>query len=76
MAQANLDLGILQETKLADDVYTCGLAGYSVVTTDAPRRHRRRVAVFYCASPQFYIEVLQKFRPNVVRFQLVTGDWQ
>ena len=27
MSQANMDLGILQETKLTDGVYTRGLAG-------------------------------------------------
>ena len=36
MSQANMDLGIFQEMKLTDGIYTCGLAGYSVVTTDAP----------------------------------------
>ena len=36
MAQANIDLGILQETKCTDGIYTCELAGYSVVATDAP----------------------------------------
>ena len=36
MSQANMDLGILQETKLTDRIYTRRLAGYSVVATDAP----------------------------------------
>ena len=36
MYQANMDLGILQETKLADGIYTCGSASYSVIATDAP----------------------------------------
>ena len=40
MSQANMDLGIFQETKVTDGIYTCGLAGYSVVATDAPSRHR------------------------------------
>ena len=37
MSQANMDLGIFQEMKLMDRIYTRGLAGYSVVATDATR---------------------------------------
>ena len=40
MSQANMDLGILQETKLTDGVYTRGSAGYNVIATDASSRHR------------------------------------
>ena len=36
MSQANMDLGILQETKLTDGVYTHGSAGYNVIATDVP----------------------------------------
>ena len=36
MSQDNMDLGIFQETKLTDGIYTRGSAGYSVVATDAP----------------------------------------
>ena len=36
MVQDNLDLAVLQETKLTYVVYTCGSAGYSVFDTDAP----------------------------------------
>ena len=33
--QANMDLGIFQETKITDGIYTRGSAGCSVVATDA-----------------------------------------
>ena len=46
LSQANLDLGILQETTLTVRVYTIGLAGYSAVDTDALSRHCGLVAVF------------------------------
>ena len=46
MSQANMDLGILQETKLTDGVYTRRLVGYSVIATEAPSRHRGGVALF------------------------------
>ena len=42
MSQANIDLGILQETKYTDGIYTCESAGYRVVATDAPSQHREK----------------------------------
>ena len=36
MSQANMDLGIFQETKCTDGIYTRESAGYRVVATDAP----------------------------------------
>ena len=74
MSQANMYPGIFQETKDTDIIYTRGSAGYSVVATDAPSRHRGRVAVFHRLAPYFAVESIQKFRPNVVGFQLATGE--
>ena len=71
MSQANMDLGILQETKLTDVIYTRGSDGYSVVATDAPSRHRGG-AIFYRSEPHFAVEAVDKFRPNVIDFQLAT----
>ena len=36
MSQANMDVGIFQETKVTDGIYTCGSPEYSVVATDTP----------------------------------------
>ena len=73
MHQANMDLGIFQEKKVTDGIYTHGSAGYSVVATDTPSRHRSRVAVFYRPAPHFAVEAVQKFGPNVAGFQMATG---
>ena len=73
MDQANMDLGIFQETKCTDGIYTRASAGYSDVTTDVPSRHRGGVAVFYQPSPHFVVEAVQQFVPNIVGLQLVTG---
>ena len=73
MSQANMDLDILQETKLTYGIYTCGSAGYSVVATDAPSRHHGGVALFYRLAPHFAVEAVQKFGPNVIGFQLAKG---
>ena len=58
---------------MTDRIYTRGSAGYSVVATDAPSRHRGGVAVFHRPAPHFAVEAVHKFGPNVVRFQLVMG---
>ena len=47
MSQANMDLGILQETKLMDGIYTRWSAGYGVVAMDKPIRHRGGVEIFH-----------------------------
>ena len=46
MAQANIDLGVFQETKCTDGVYTRASAGYCVVATDVQSRHRSGIALF------------------------------
>ena len=73
MSQANMELGILQEKKLTYGIYTRGSAGYSVVATDSPSRHRGGVAVFHRPAPHFAVEAVRQFGPNVIGFQLVTG---
>ena len=70
VSQDNLDLGVLQETKITDGIFTRGLEGYNVGATYVPSQHHGKVAVFYRASPQLEIEVIQKFGPNVVSFKL------
>ena len=73
MAQAKMDLGIFQETKCTYGIHTRALAGYSVVTTDAPSRHSGGVIAFYRPSSHFVLEAVRKFGPNVIGFQLATG---
>ena len=46
VSQANMDLGIFQETKVTDGAYTRGSAGYSVIAMITPIRHRGGVAAF------------------------------
>ena len=59
MSKANLDLVIFQETKLAEGVYTRGLAKYIVFAMDAPIPYRYGVAVFYRPSLQYVVEAIQ-----------------
>ena len=73
MSQANMDLGIFQETKFTERIYTRDSARYLVVATDAPSQHRGGVALFYQPSPLFVVEAVRKFGPNVLSFQPATG---
>ena len=68
-----MDLGIFQETKLTDGIYTRGLGGFSVFATDAPSLHRGGVAIFFRPAPHFAVEAVQQFGPNFIGLQLATG---
>ena len=73
MSQANMDLGIFQETKFTDGIYTRESVGYRDVATDTPSQHRGGVALFYRPSPLFLVEAIREYRPNVMSFKLATG---
>ena len=73
MAQANMDLGIFQETKCTDGIYTRESDGFSLVATDAPIQHRSGVAMFSRPSPHFLVEAVRQFDPNIVGFQMAMG---
>ena len=76
ISQANMDLGIFQETKLTDGIYTRGLDEYSVGVTDAPSLNRGGVAISHRPAPHFVVEAVKQFGPNVIWFQLATGVQQ
>ena len=68
-----MDLGIFQETKCTDRIYTRESAGYRVVTTDTPSRHRGGVSLFYRPSPPFAVEAVREYGPNFMSFEVATG---
>ena len=74
MEQANMDLGIMQETNITNGVYTHASSGYLVVATDAPSRHRGGIAMFYREGAGFAVEELSPYGPNVISFKVVTGQ--
>ena len=73
MSQANMDLGIFQETKCTDWIYTHESAGYRVVATDQPSRHRGGVALFYRPLPLFKVEAIREYGPNILSLEVATG---
>ena len=73
MAQANIDPIVFQETKCTDGIYTRESAGYRVVATDAPSRHRGGVALFYRPSSLFVVKAVREYGPNVLSFEVEMG---
>ena len=69
----SIALGVFHETKCTDGVYTRVSAGYRVVATDAPSRHRGGVALFYREEANFAVEEVRTYGPNVLSFEVVTG---
>ena len=51
MDQANMYLGVFQDTKFVGRIYTQGSDRYSVIAIDAPSQNRVGVALFYSYSP-------------------------
>ena len=49
-------------------------AGYKVIATDAPSRHRGGVALFYRPTPNFVVEAVERCGLNVMMFQVSTGE--
>ena len=76
MYQANMNLGVLQETKLKKCIYTRDSSSYKVVATDAPITHSVGVAIFYRTADHFSVEAFQVHGANVISFQLASGDRQ
>ena len=73
MSQANIDLGVFQETKCTDGIYTRESDGYRVIATDAPSRHRGGVALFYRPSSLFAVEAVREYGQNALSFEVATG---
>ena len=74
MGKSNVDVGVLQETKLTDGIYTRGLSGYKVAATLVLSRHRGGVALFCWDSPAFAVEAILQFGANVIACQMATGE--
>ena len=73
MSQANVDLGVFQETKVNKGIYTRELSGYQVVASEASSAHSGSVTVFFCAAEHFSVDGLSLHGINVVSFQMALG---
>ena len=73
MEAANVDVGILTETKLTGGIYTRFSSGYQVLATDANSAWLGGVALFWRESLSFVVEEPRVWGSNVISFELVTG---
>ena len=73
LRQGNVDVGILQETKLTDRIHERQGEGYYVWATEAERRHRGRILVVWREDTSCKVEGIVNFGPNVESFLLTLG---
>ena len=69
MAASGVDLGLLTETKITDDIYTCFLSGYNVTTTNAVSTCQGGIALHE-------VKKVALHGSNVLTFMLVMGQVQ
>jgi hypothetical protein len=66
---------ILSEMKITDDRYTRMTSGYKVLSTKAPSKHKEGIALLWQPDHEgFEVEATRVVTPNLITFQLVTGD--
>jgi hypothetical protein len=70
----NIDSGILEETKIANAFYTRKAFGYEAIATKAISMFQGGIALVYRPSEFWTIEAVRVYSPNVISYQLVTGN--
>ena len=67
---------VLTETKLTDDHYPKFILGYSVIASKAASPHQGGIALLWWENEHrdFEVEAVQVRTPNLLMFQLVTGE--
>ena len=76
MTQANMDPGVLQETKFTRGVFTQESVGYEIIAANVPIPHHSAVTNFYHEADHFALQALRLHSPKVVRFQQDLGGGQ
>ena len=75
LAKMGVGCAILSEMKITDDRYTRMTSGYKVLATKAPSKHQGGIALLWQPEHEaFEIEATKIVTPNLITFQLVTGD--
>ena len=76
LAQMRVGLAVLTETKLVDDRHPKTASGYTIMCSKAVSGHQGGVALVWKENdPKFEVEsVLFNNGPNIVTFQVTTGD--
>jgi hypothetical protein len=77
LAKMGVGCAILSEMKITNDRYTRMTSGYKVLSTKAPSKNQGGIALLWQPDHEgFEVEATQVVTPNLITFQLVTGDEQ
>ena len=74
LKQGNVEVRVLQETRLMDGIHAHHRAGYAVCATVAESRHWGEVTVVQREDAGWQVEGIIKFGPNVASFLLILGS--
>ena len=76
LRQMGVGCAVLTETKLTDDWYPKFVSGYRVISSKAASPHQGGVALIWKESEDqgFLVEAAHIVSPNILTFQLITGD--
>lgn len=74
MSLLEVDIGLLTETKFANDRYTKYAEGYTVVGTQTDGRQGGVALIYRDGEDGWVLESTEKFGPNVIRSTLVSGN--
>ncbi len=75
LAQMGVAVAVLTEMKVTDDRYPHFTSGYKVLLSKAASRHQGGIALLWRENhPGVEVEATQILTPNLLTFQLVTGD--
>jgi hypothetical protein len=74
MHKMHMDIGILTEMRLTDERHAKRAFCYDVVATKAISPHQGGIALIYRTSEYWQVESVRCHGPNVIGFQLVTGE--
>jgi hypothetical protein len=73
LMKMNVDIGLLEETKIKDEKYKKKSFGYNVIATRAESVFEGGITLVYRSSPFWTIESIRLYNPNSISFELITG---
>ena len=75
LAQMGVGLAVVTETNIMDARYTRLASGYKILASKAASHNQGGIAMLWKENHQgFEVELAKKMTPNLLTFQLVTGD--
>ena len=73
MTLLNVDLGILQETKLTPNIYMLSFGDFCAVVNEATSASQGGVALFWRENEHYGVKEVTTHGPSVIMLQLVRG---